>query len=81
MTQYSPTANSVKDHVYWRQFVGKRVIHHRVSPDRMERGKWIDKVEDREVRLMTVVQCWAMVRYPHCMPYVCHIQELREHKP
>lgn len=56
--------------------IGKMVIHHFVTPDHMEGGRWIDRTEDRKVRLMAIVQCWAMVRRPHCMPYVCHVKEL-----
>ena len=55
---------------HWREFVSKRVIHHAKYPT----------IEDRDVVLLAVVQCWAMVRRPKAMPYVCHIAELR-HRP
>lgn len=62
---------------FWREFISKRVTHRAVTPETYRDGKWIDKTEDREVRLLAVVQGWAMVRRPKCMPYVCHIDELR----
>lgn len=56
--------------------IGKMVIHRVTRPDTFVAGKWTNKTEDRKVRLLTIWKCWAMVRRPRCMPYVCHVDEL-----
>lgn len=59
--------------------VGKRVIHRAVTPELTSTGRWKDLTEDRVVVLLAVAKCWAMVRRPRAMPYVCHVKELRTH--
>ncbi len=61
---------------FWRDFVNARVIHSAATPVVIN-GQWATETELRDVRLLSVVQCWAMVRRPKAMPYVCHIDELR----
>jgi hypothetical protein len=56
--------------------VGKRCTHRFDYPVAYKDGKWISETEDRDVILMAIVNTWAMVRRPRCVPYVCHIKEL-----
>ena len=57
--------------------IGKRVIHRAVTHELSEvGGKWITKPDRRNVTLMAIVKCWAMVRRPRAMPYVYHISEI-----
>lgn len=58
-----------------------RRIHRCTQPDAYRGGKWTFRTEDRDVILMAVVDKWAMVRRPRCVPYVCPASELLPANP
>lgn len=56
--------------------IGSKVIHVAKQPVIFQGMEWSYKTERRLVKLMAISGNWAMVRRPHCVPYVVALKEL-----
>ena len=54
----------------------KKMILRRAVPDRIESGRWVDRFEEFEVVVLSIVDNYAMVKRPRCLPFVVHAKEL-----
>jgi hypothetical protein len=53
-----------------------KAVHSKSMPDKLINGKWVDKIDEREVRVMAVAEGYAMVRRKGAIPYVCPVKEI-----
>ena len=56
--------------------LGKHYTHHVITPESFRDGQWTYRTEDRDVILLVTYGLYAMVRRPHCMPYVCMLSDV-----
>ena len=54
-----------------------RAILTRLSPIIVD-GKFVQKVDTFEVRVMAITEGYAMVRRKSAMPFACSVKDLRE---
>jgi len=55
--------------------LGKAILTHR-HPILVD-GKWEEEANIFEVRVMAIVEEYAMVRRKNAMPFVCNVKELK----
>lgn len=55
----------------------EKVIYVHRKPA-IENGKWVEVVDEFEVRIMAIAEGYAMVRRKCAMPFVCNVKDLRE---
>ena len=70
----NPKINTAKASL--NKMIGKHVVHHAVTPKAFIRDHWTYDTEDRDVILLAVAGCWAMVCRPGCAPYVEHVKHI-----
>lgn len=56
----------------------KKMILKRTVPDKLVAGKWINRIEEFEVIVLSIVDGYAMVRRPGCMPFVEQAKDLHK---
>lgn len=56
--------------------LGKAICIHRMPA--IKDGKWVTVTDEFEVRVMAIVEGYAMVRRKGCMPFVCRVRDLRK---
>ena len=56
--------------------IGKKVVLRRTVPDKIIGGKWINRIEEFEVIVMAIVDGYAMVKRPRCVPFVERAKDL-----
>jgi len=54
----------------------KKMIYRQILPDRLTANGWINKVTEFEVKVLAIVDGYAMVRRPHCVPFVVREKDL-----
>jgi hypothetical protein len=52
-----------------------KAIHH-ATQQVIRDGKFVSERDDRDVDVLSVYGMWAMVRRPHCLPYVAPLKEI-----
>ena len=62
-------------------YIGKHVTHIVRSGKRIVQGESQYEIETRDVILMAFSGCYAMVRRPGKMPYVCDLADLKVFEP
>ena len=54
-----------------------KMVFHYTSPYGLTAHGWTYKITEYEVTVMAIVDNYAMVRRPRCMPFVANIKNLR----